>query len=210
MAGVNVQDFPAVTVPVDADLIPMIDDVAGTPTDSHVTVANLRQVMLPWMIRANVNRTLPNDTNENAIFNDPTNGRITIPSGVYRFEMMMLVTSMSGTSGNALIDLLGAGTATITDWLWMLHGLDNSTTTTVGDDDAAYRQTQDSAASAVIAGTGTAMRLTARGMFNCTTGGTLIPSIDQVTAAAAVVQQGSYFIVERLGAANAVSSGPVD
>lgn len=161
-------------------------------------------------IRANVNRTLPNDLNLNAIFNDPANGRLTLTTGVYRFTGMFIITSMSATSGNALINLIGAGTATIGTWLWRLAGLDNSTPSTIADDDAAYFQTNASAASAVVAGTGTAMRLFVEGTFECTAAGTLIPSIDQVTAAAAVVQAGSYFEVSRIGAVDIVSVGSWD
>ena len=131
-------------------------------------------------------------------------------TGVYRFEMLLIITAMSGTSGNALIDMIGGGTATIASWLWRLSGLDNTTPASIADDDAAYFQTSGTAASAVAAGTGTAMRIHASGMFNCTTGGTLIPSIDLVTAASAVVQDGSYMMIDRLGAASAVSAGPWD
>ena len=60
-------------------------------------------------IRADGTRTLPNDTNENAIFNSPANGRITLETGVYRFQAQIFVTAMSATTGNALIDWLGAG-----------------------------------------------------------------------------------------------------
>jgi hypothetical protein len=157
-----------------------------------------------------VDRTLPNDQNLNALFNDPANGRLTLTTGVYRFEAMLIITSMSGTSGNALINLLGAGTATIGSWLWRLSGLDNSTPSTIADNDAAFFQTNVTAASAVAAGTGTAMRLHLMGMFNCTAAGTLIPSIDQVTAAAAVLQDGSYMIIERQAPASTVSIGPWD
>jgi hypothetical protein len=163
-----------------------------------------------YVIRADVNRTLPNDTALNAIFNNPTNGRLTLKTGVYEFYGLFIVTAMSATSGNALINMLGAGTATVGSWMWRLSGLDGTTPATIADDDAAYFQTNASAASAVTAQTGTAMRLEVSGGFECTTGGTLIPSIDQVTAAAAVVQAGSFLVVERLGASGLVSIGPWD
>lgn len=163
-----------------------------------------------WWLRADVNRTLPNDTNLNAIFNAPTNGRFTLPVGVYYFAGLFIVTAMSGTSGNALINIRGAGTATIGSWMWQVNGLDNTTPGTIADDDAAYLQTEATAASAVAAGTGTAMRVEVEGCFECTATGTLIPSIDQVTAAAAVVQAGSYFWVERIGAEGLTHIGPVD
>lgn len=161
-------------------------------------------------IRADVDRTLPNDTNLNAIFNDPANGRLTLGTGVFTFSGMLIVTGMSSTSGNALINILGAGTATIGSWLWNLHGIDNSAPATILDDDSSFYQVGVTAASAVTAGTGTALRARFNGTFEVTTGGTLIPSIDLVTAMAAVVQDGSWFMVERMGASGMVSVGAWD
>jgi len=159
-------------------------------------------------IRCNATRTLPNDTNLNAIFNSPANGRITLEVGTYRFEMLGIITAMSATSGSALFNILGAGTATVGAWMWKLMGIDNSTPGTSLDDDAQYLAV---AASAVItAGTGTALRFSGWGTFEVTAAGTLIPSVDQVTAAAAVVSIGSYFMCERMGTENVVSVGQWD
>lgn len=160
-------------------------------------------------VRADSARTLPNDTNENAIFNSPANGRITLETGCYRFESLILVTSMSATSGNALLDWLGAGTATVAAWLWMAYGVD---ATAPGEAAAriAIRTTQDSAASIFTAATATALSLYAVGTFEVTGAGTMIPSIDQVTAAAASVNIGSYFMCERIGSTSVVSVGQWD
>lgn len=163
-------------------------------------------VSVEHWVRADSSRSLPNDTNENAIF-DSANDTLTLETGVYYFSGMMQVTGMSATSGNALIDILGAGTATAGTWLWTICGLDNSTTTTVADDDCAQRTTQDSAASAVAAGTGTAMRVNFRGTFEVTAGGTIIPSIDQVTASAATLAAGSYFTIKRIGSTSMTAIG---
>jgi len=172
----------------------------------------LRLVALPGyqLIRADVDRTLTSNTNVQAIFNNPTNGRLTLPTGFYKFEGMLIVTAMSGTSGNALINPLGAGTATIASWLWNIHGLDNTTPGSVADDDSAFYQTAATSASAFVAGTGTAMRARFNGSFEVTVAGTLIPSIQLVTAASAVIQDGSFFMVERLGDVDLVSIGAWD
>jgi len=159
-------------------------------------------------IRCNATRTLPNDTNTNAIFNSPANGRITLETGTYRFSMMMIVTGMSATSGNAFINLLGAGSATVGAWLWKLMGIDNSTPSTMLDDDASYIVTSTSPV--VTAGTGTALRLSSWGTFEVTAAGTFVPSIDLVTAAAAVVSIGSFFECWRVGSDAVVSVGQWD
>lgn len=161
-------------------------------------------------IRRNATRTLPNDTSENAIFNDPTNGRLTLEAGTYMFEALMQVTSMSSTSGNALVDWLGAGTATCGAWMWQYLALDNNTPTTGATNQGAIRVTQDSAASIATAGTGTGLNVWARGTFEVTSGGTLIPSIDLVNAAAGVVGVGSFFMCYRVGTDSVVSVGQWD
>lgn len=166
---------------------------------------NRGYVPVRHFIRCNATRTLPNDTALNAIFNDPTNGTITLETGTYLFEMMAIVTGMSATSGNALVNIRGAGTGTFGAWLWRFSGIDNSTPGSSIDDDSQYLAVE--ASNVITAGTGTALRFQAKGTFECTAAGTLIPSIDQVTAAAGVVSIGSYFWCERIGSDAVVSVG---
>lgn len=161
-------------------------------------------------IRRDATRTLPNDTNENAIFNSPTNGRLTLETGCYLFDGIIYVTTMSGTSGNASIDILGAGTATCAAWLWHATGIDASDPTLAATQTGTFSITQQSAASVVTAAAGTALAFRVKGTFEVTGAGTLIPSIDLVTAAAGVVAIGSYLAFERIGSTTAVSLGQWD
>lgn len=207
MADTKISALTAASEAADANELAINE--AGT--SKKLTALQLKTyVQNHHFIRADVDRTLPNDTNLNAIFNNPTNGRLTLTTGVYVFEGLFIITAMSSTSGNALLNIIGAGTATIGSWLWQIHGLDNSTPATIADDDHAFFQTSASAASMVVAGTGTALRFKIEGSFEVTTGGTLIPSIDLVTAAAAVVQDGSFFRVKKLGDNGLVSIGDWD
>jgi hypothetical protein len=160
-------------------------------------------------IRCNAARTLPNDTNENAIFNNPTNGRLTLETGTYLFDMVVGVTAMSATTGNALLDVLGAGTATCDDWLYAVIGKDG-TLISVNAVLGTMPVIQSTPASMFTAGTGAQMWWIAKGSFTVTGAGTLIPSIDQVTAAAASVAIGSYFSCERIGDTSVVSVGQWD
>jgi hypothetical protein len=160
-------------------------------------------------IRCNAARTLPNDTNENAIFNNPTNGRLTLETGTYLFEMVVGITAMSATSGNAQLDVLGAGTATCNDWLYATIGKDG-TLISVNAALGTMAVIQSTPASMFTAGTGAEMWWTAKGSFTVTVAGTLIPSIDLVTAAAASVAIGSYFSCERIGSTSVVSVGQWD
>jgi len=166
-------------------------------------------IPIKHFIRCNATRTLPNDTNENAIFNNPTNGRLTLETGTYLFDMVIGITAMSATSGNALLDVLGAGTATINDWLYAVIGKDG-TLISVNAVLGVMPVIQSTPASMFTAGTGAEMWWIAKGSFTVTAAGTLIPSIDQVTAAAAVVAIGSYFSCERIGDVSVVSVGQWD
>jgi len=161
-------------------------------------------------IRAATSRTLSNVATEQALFNSPTNGRITLEVGLYFFEGMLYLTGMSGTSGNAAFDIVGAGTAVTADWLWHAVGIDNNTPTAAGTQTGSFSITQQSVASMLTAGTGTGMGAELRGTFEVTTAGTLIPSVTLVTANAATLAAGSYVMLRRLGAANYTNVGQWD
>lgn len=187
--------------------IPASDTTIG---GNQITDMRVIRVPNPAFIRANATRTLPNDTNENAIFNDPANGQISLPTGTYQIEGNIRITSMSATSGNALFDILGAGTATISSWFWSYYGIDATDPSVVVAQQTAHRVTQDTAASMVTAGTGTGMAWQFDGTFEVTTAGTLKPSVDLVTAAAAIVSIGSYIKIIRLGDVDSISVGRWD
>lgn len=168
---------------------------------------NRGYVSVNHFTRLAANRNLTNDTNENPLFASADDA-ITLETGVYRFEMILRITTMSSTSGNALIDILGAGTAVVDTWAWWYNAVDNSSPSPGPvTAQSGWPFQQDSAASIATAGTGTALAVAAWGTFDVTTGGTLIPSIDLVTANAAVLSAGSYFKVERMGATDVVKLG---
>lgn len=161
-------------------------------------------------IRADATRTFTSNTTEQAIFTNPTNGRLTLETGTYLFEGVINVGTLSATSGNAAIDILGAGTATIGAWLWHAVGVDGNTAT-AATQTGSTTVTQQSAASIVTAGTGTVMTVNLRGTFEVTGAGTIIPSLTMVTASASVVAIGSYILFERMsGSTSAVSLGQWD
>lgn len=169
---------------------------------------NRGTVAVEHWLRAASDQTLTSTTNAQSIFDSPANGRFTLETGTYVFEMQLQVTGMSGTSGNAQILLVCGGTCT--DYNWHTRGMDTSTLTTIGADLDAYHLTNATAASVVTAGTGTGLRLYARGSFEVTGAGTFQPQIDLVTAAAAIVESGSYFMLKRIGSTSMTSVGQTD
>lgn len=170
-----------------------------------------RGVFDVWhFVRADSSRSLTNGTGEQALFNSPTNGRITLETGLYFFEGMIYITGMSATSGNAAIGILGAGTATCGTWLYHAVGIDNSTPTNAGTQTGSFCISQQTNASALTAATGNAMAAELRGTFEVTSAGTVIPSIALVTASATTLAAGSYIMFKRMGSTSAVSVGQWD
>lgn len=146
------------------------------------------------------NYTLTSITTAQKLFDFSTNGAWTPPAtGHYRFHAILYLASMSGTSGNGLFGLVGAGTATLANIMFHVVGIDNNAPLSVGAQTGSFSITANSPASMLTAATGTGMASEIKGVFNCTTVGTIIPSISLVTAAAAVVQANSFILFEYIG-----------
>lgn len=160
------------------------------------------------MIRSNATRTFTSDTLQQAIWTDPTNGALTLETGTYLFEGLIAMTSMSATSGNGKFSIIGAGTATLGDILWLSTGVDiaaNANGVTGGS--FWHTVATQTAINIVPPGTGLAVSFQVKGTFTVTGAGTIIPSFAQTTAAAAVVSIGSYFQCNRIGDTSVVSVG---
>jgi hypothetical protein len=165
----------------------------ATPNDSNRGVERVEHY-----VRLTSDYTLANQTAAQRLFNATTNGALSLPTGLYVFDMLLSISGMSSTSGNAQIQLVGAGTAVVDQPLWYSVGVDgnaNATATQTG----STSTNSNSPTNIVTAGTGTAMQVSIRGTFRVTTAGTIIPSIALTTAAAATVAAGSYFRCWRAG-----------
>lgn len=160
-------------------------------------------------IRADSNRTYTSNTSAQTIFNSPANGRVTLETGVYAFEGSFIFTSMSATSGNRSIDLIGAGTATVSSYIWHAIGLDGSTNT-AGAASTTYVTNNVGPASIVTATIATTMGVSIRGSFKVTGAGTMIPSTTMVTAAASSLGAGSYYRLQRIGSTSMTFVGQWD
>lgn len=158
-------------------------------------------------IRANATRTFASNTTQQAIFSSPANGALALAVGVYEFESLLGMDTMSATNGNGKWSLLGAGTATLGSILQFVYGTDiasNTTSSLGGSQTALATQTTTNAATA---GVSTELIIRVVGTFEVTVTGTIIPSFAQTTAAAAVVKVGSFFHCHRVGASGRTSVG---
>ncbi len=151
--------------------------------------------------------TLASSTAEQKLFNATSNGALSLAAGTYFFEALLYLTTMSATSGNGAFDLLGAGTATIGSALYAAVGIDSTTPLSAASQTGSLSATAQSAASIVTAATGTGLATRISGTFRVTAGGTIIPSITLVTAAAALVKANSYFSCRRIGTGTVTSVG---
>lgn len=162
-------------------------------------------------IIADATRTFTSNTSQQAIFNSPANGRITLETGTYLFEGLVAMTSMSATSGNGKFSIIGAGTATLANILWQAYGADvlaEGTAAAIGG--SWHVIATQTAVNISTAGTAAALCFLVKGTFKVTVAGTIIPSFAQTTAAAAVVSIGSYFKCNRVGSTSVVSVGQWD
>lgn len=198
-------------------------DGSESPTD-RLTIDNIGQMLLAvngatsggvvpgiFITRLEADYTLGNNTNGQKLFNASTNGTLTLPLGSYIFECVLGITSMSATSGNASFDVLGAGTAVLGNILSAGVGGDITAAQAGAATGGGWTQTSalgPANGSAVTAAVNTAMWLLWKGSFKVTTAGTIIPSIDLVTASAAIVESGSYFACWRMGDATTATIGP--
>lgn len=172
-----------------------------------IEASNRGIIPVEYFIRANADRTFTSNTLQQALFTSPTNGALTLPVGVYSYECMMAMDTMSATSGNAKWSLIGAGTATLTQVLQGTWGID-AAVDTGGTWGGNWSQTALAGAGNMVSSVvNTGMFAWAKGSFNVSVTGTIIPSAAQATAAAAVLKTGSYFFCKRMGASGVLSVG---
>lgn len=156
----------------------------------------------PALYRLGSDRTLTSSTSMQSLLGVG----LTLPTGLYRWELLAHLTGMSSTSGNGAINLLGSGTATMAGVLGLMAGRDAASTST-GTLTGVPVTAPGSVSPPLTAGAATEMWFESHGFFRITAGGTIIPSITLLTAAAALVKTGSYMRVDRIGDHDMVSQG---
>jgi hypothetical protein len=157
-------------------------------------------------------KTMTSNTSLQSIFGGGTggltNGALTVDASTsYYFECLLSVTSMSATTGNFGFSLSGGGTATFTSAGFFTTGYDNTTLTTPGSGGGVYNGTSAITTNIVIASTTTGAAALIKGIFRINGGGTIIPSIQLTTAAAAVIGADSWFKCNPVGTNTVVSVG---
>lgn len=161
--------------------------------------ANNRGVLgAEYVICLSSDNTLANSASEQALFDSVGNGALTLPVGTYKIEGLLLLTSMSSSSGNGKLDLLGAGTATIAAQ-YAAIGTDNSPDSPGAASITLSTLPEIASVNTVSASANTNFSVYITGIMRVTAAGTIIPSITLVNAAAAVVETNSYFSCKCIG-----------
>lgn len=158
-------------------------------------------------IRLTATRTFTSNTLQQAIFNSPANGTLTLETGTYLFRCAGSMNTMSVTSGNGKFSVIGAGTATLGSVYQHFVCTDIAVNTATSSGGSFTRSATQTATNMGTAGAAAEFSFIADGTFEVTGAGTIIPSFAQTTAAAAVMQIGSYFWCHRIGATGVNSVG---
>ena len=204
MADAKISALTAVTSPALSDEFA----VNQGGTSKKVTLDTLTQFAAAnYFAVLGADYTLTSTTAAQKLFNVSTNGALTIGTGLFYLFCQFQITGMSATSGNGAFSL--AGTAVLANpRLLSAAGMDATSMVTGAAGSSAFVQGGTAfTTNTVLASTGTALGVTIEGIFACTTGGTIIPSIALTTAAAAVVKTGSTFMLNKIGAATDTSRG---
>lgn len=176
----------------------IVDDDGKLTSKINSGACDVTVPLVAW-IHQDADRTLTSTTSSQKIFDQTANGAVTLPTGRYRFKGTVYVTGLSSTSGNFALSPLGAGTATCTKWSWHAFGADNNSPLNGNTCGTSFTDTSTSGTNVVSATVGTGAQVFVEGYVEITAGGTMIPSIALVTAAAGTLKAGSKWEFERVG-----------
>lgn len=162
-------------------------------------------------IATTATRTLTSATTLQSVFagsTGATNGALTVPATTsFYFECSLNLSSMSGTSGNLGFSIVGAGTATFTSAAWHSFGLDATTQNTAANIGGIWSSASAETGNIVTAATGTALSVLIKGIFRINAGGTIIPSVQLTTAAAAIIGVNTWFKCYPIGTNTVILQG---
>jgi hypothetical protein len=153
-------------------------------------------------------RTLVSTTGGQPLFGGTTPASINLKGGTtYFFECLIHLTGMSTTAGNCGFNLIGSGTATFTSSNFYSNGYDGSTLTSPGGMGGIFTTASSNSGNIVPSGAGTGLAVMIRGVIRVNAGGTITPTINLTTAAAATVNANTYFRCYPVGSSLVVAPG---
>jgi hypothetical protein len=174
----------------------------GTVFYADVAASTRATIVAQQSVVLNTAYTLTSQTPAQKLFNNTSNGAVTLPVGTYFFECFYSLSSMSSTSGSFGFALAGAATFT---QQWRSEAQKGTATLTTA---TATQTTYSTAANTTIAtaSVNTVGWAYISGVINVTVAGTVIPQVSLGVAALAVVGVGSYFKISAASPANSTTN----
>jgi len=152
-----------------------------------------------WLLRKENTSALINTTALQKMFSVTPNGAMILPRGLFLVDWFFSVENMSTTSGNALVSLLGAGTASLSSSLLHAIGIDGAEDTIATQNGKYVKTSTATTGNLFTANANTNMMAQIKATIFVITAGTIIPSIGLTTATgAANIVPGSYCYVRQL------------
>lgn len=197
MADTKISDLPTDIGTLAAEDKFPVADASALTADTYATAAEIKTYALSdtSLIRVSSNYTLTNTTSSQVLF--PSPNTLTLTTGCYIFDAVLYLANMSATSGNALFDIKGSGTASFLVNVMQCQGVDG--TGAAANQTGTWSTSTASPANMVSAATAATLFTRIYGQFVIDSAGTIIPSISLQTAAAASLSLGSFLRVTRIG-----------
>lgn len=170
----------------------------ASPHASQRHVQTMEQI-----IRINAAYTMAHGTGLKAMFNSPAGGTLTMTGGLYTFEVMGSLSSISATSGTYSFGFLGTAFMPTIKYLTIANKGAVTAVTAVMTNVSSSTGTATTAATATTTG-----QFIARGIMQIgAAGGTVIPALGFSAESSTIVGVDSYFRIAPLGASGLVSVG---
>jgi hypothetical protein len=151
-----------------------------------------------WLLKKDNSTALTNTTALQKMFDVTTNGAMVLPRGLFLVDWFFSVENMSATTGNALVSIIGAGTASLSSILLHAVGIDGATDT-IATQNGKYVRGAATTGNLFTATTNTNMTAQIKASIFVTTAGTIVPSIGLTTGiGTANIVPGSYCYVRQL------------
>lgn len=207
MADVKITQLTATTAPVEADIIPIVTDISGTPTTKKVTVANFLNQRKLFSIVAAANFSLTAGSSAQSAFATSGDVFTLASSSTYLFKGKYFITK-SGTTCTTALGFALAGGASITSIKYTALAQNvakNTTGATIGS------LWVDQVAATVVNATATTdVVIEFEGIIRMNAGGTVTPQITfSATPTSPVMVADSYLTFEYIGTSTANTLGSV-
>jgi hypothetical protein len=151
-----------------------------------------------WLLTKPTSAALTNTTALQKMFDVTANGAMVLPRGLFLVDWFFSVENMSATTGNALVSIIGAGTAVLSTPLLHAVGIDGATDT-IATQNGKYVRGAATTGNLFTATTNTNMMAQIKASIFVSTAGTIVPSIGLTTGiGTATITNGSYCYVRQL------------